>query len=210
MPGAPWGSCTTSRSCSWIGHRTRGPRLPWGDNWAPGAERRDRDSPGWGPPLCHSPGADPRGGRGAELQHGAQFLLGTALQWGCDLRQVPPPSVCAMAPVTPGTFARSRGNRVGWPWNARNSLQSPLGQAQGSHILFPLCSSSSVSISHSGIEPGDIPFSAPPQRHWLDIWEKCQAEKEVKRWPRLPRAVVETPSLEVSKKMGLCGTLRWV
>lgn len=76
-----------------------------GDNWARGAERRDRDSPGWGPPLYHSPGADPRGGREAELQHGAQFLLGTALQWGCDLRQVPPPSVCATAPVTPGVFA---------------------------------------------------------------------------------------------------------
>ncbi|XP_033374161.1 collagen alpha-1(I) chain-like isoform X1 [Parus major] len=62
--------------------RDTGSPTALGDNWAP--ERRPGASPGWGLPLCHRPSADPRKGGGAELHHGAQFPVGTAL------RQVPP------------------------------------------------------------------------------------------------------------------------
>ncbi|XP_058707067.1 uncharacterized protein LOC131585221 isoform X2 [Poecile atricapillus] len=62
--------------------RDTGSPTALGDNRAP--ERSPGASPGWGLPLCHRPSADPRKGRGAELHHGAEFPVGTAL------RQVPP------------------------------------------------------------------------------------------------------------------------
>ncbi|XP_039582119.1 uncharacterized protein LOC120510385 isoform X4 [Passer montanus] len=101
-----------------------------------------------------------------------------------------PPALGGQPGVTSGPFVDPGGVRWDGHGIPGSLCRACLDQARGAHILFPLCSSSSAPISHSGIElgqaGGDISFSALPRGHQLDIWEKLQAEKEVNHWPRLP------------------------